>query len=625
MWPSILRATIFVFPIVFSYSAPASMTIKNGKVDINVSGYYSGEDAGSVSLALSYADSAKTLVNLRGSIRTDGHVKQISETLPISQLSLITISAIGANGASGRDGSNGYDGSSGWSGSSGCPPSDGSSGSDGSDATDGENGQDGGDGGDIRISAPADQSELLLLVRAETEPGSGGSGGRGGTGGHGGTGGSGGSNSCRDEDGKWIGGPNGMDGANGRDGRNGSDGWDGRSGRDGSLSFDLTGATGTKTYSRPFSVSVQVLKATDDNEDTVLEPGEDLHITELQISNDGPMPTPLGQILNFNFQNTSSLIIKNASPFALNEVIPGRSTKTIQFPKGAIVLQVPKQTSLIGKTAVLALNMKINSLSSQATAGSKFTVRWRVGLSAVTNVIDTYFASAKIANFTVKNIGTHEVGKGTNHPIEVEFSWKSPNIPGSDVSVTIGNGQSFSLEKSYTVSDLTIPAKGSLAQALNVRVRNSKSLLLGEGNLSITLKLKNSTGENIADSSQTRFLLRTDLRPVAISHQFALAPLNIRCSFPNSLSRSADLVRLEIAKSKGADRLKVRLTTKGLFQNDVSPIYTVSAYDFVPFSKKISGKPKQADVISFLNKLVAAETKKGEKSWAIGSCGPIPK
>jgi hypothetical protein len=66
--------------------------------------------------------------------------------------------------------------------------------------------------------------------------------------------------------------------------------------------------------------------------------------------------------------------------------------------------------------------------------------------------------------------------------------------------------------------------------------------------------------------------------------------------------------------------MTVRFATKSLFNDDPSPVYTISAYDFAPFSSSISGTPAPGAVLSFMNHLVAPQTRRGDQKWAISSC-----
>ncbi len=626
--------------------AHAAFPIKNGQMTINLAGG-TGGNGGSVDLRLSYVDAEKKSVKVEGSGRYNGKGFTVSESAPLATLKTIAIYASGgdgysgSNGSSGSDGSSGWDGNNGWDGSDGCPPSNGSDGSDGSDGRDGSDGSDGtagddgGNGGAVRVTAPADQSELLLLVKASTAAGeggyggSGGSGGRGGRGGTGGRGGRGGTNTCKNDKGELIGGPSGSDGRNGSDGRPGRDGNDGHSapggsnGRAGSLTYIVVDAAGSKEYSRPFKLDIASIKALDDNEDTVVSPGETVHIMELTVKNSGPMPTPTSQALKVVFGSNATLVVKTAPESALGDVIPGNGTRTLTFAKGEVVLQAPDKTDLIGKPATLSTRIAINSFAVDSSDATGLNIKWPVGISTKNDKGSVYFGSEAKLAYALTNVSSKEAGPSGPTTLDVEFSWVSKESPGSDVFVALGDGRQFELGRSYVVSDFTVPAKSTLAIPLAVRLKNSAGRLTGSGTLKVTLKLKDfsSDGKDAVDSSTTQFYAVIDYRPTAFNKTWNTTANKIECKFPKRLNKHVDIVEVAFAKDAKSDKVRLRISRKGFLSDGTSPVVQTSTMTFAPYGGLLKAA-STATVLGLLNKVFAPLSQGLESTWVIepGSC-----
>ncbi|MGZ3671044.1 MAG: DUF7932 domain-containing protein [Bdellovibrionota bacterium] len=631
----------------FALSAHAtSFPVKNGKMGINLNGG-TGGNAGSVNLNLAYTDATKTAVSITGDGKYNGKAFTVNETATLAALKEIDIYAAGGNGYDGDNGSSGYsgnNGSDGWNGqdgSSGCPPSSGSNGTNGSDGTSGGNGGDGGDagnggnGGQVRVTTAADSSELLLLVKSTVAAGSGGSGGSGGAGGSGGRGGRGGSagrggqNTCTDDKGNFVGGPSGSDGWAGSDGRNGSDGYagrngsDGRDGRSGNMVYVNTDASGTHEYAHAFKLTINSVKAIDDNEDGVVEPGEGISITEIVISNSGPMPTPAGQALNLTFAANSTLAIKAAAAVPITDVIPGNTTKTLTFAKGVLTFTVPDDAKLVGKDTLLSTNLGINTFSIQSADKTGLSIHWPVGLIAGSNNSSFYFGAQKVLNYTIKNVTSKDVGPSGQQPIDVTFEWVSKDVPGADVLVVLKDGRQFALDRPYVVNDFTVPAKGTLAVPVTISVKNSKTALTASGSLKVTLKLNDESGkgEDAVDSSAAALSLVADFRPVAISRRIDLTNARIQCKFPHRLLQTLDISELDLTKKAGSDSVTMQISRKGFLSDGTSPAHTVNTFDFGPYGS-LAKTASPAVVVSFLNHIFAPASAKDESTWIMqpGAC-----
>jgi hypothetical protein len=631
--------------VAFSLSAHATtFPIKNGKMAINLNGD-TGGNAGSVTLVLSYTDATKTAVHIVGDGRYAGKNFSVDQSAPLATLKELDVYAAGGDGYNGQSGSSGYDGSSGqdgqngWNGNDGCPPSDGQAGGNGGYGSNGGNGGDGGDagnggsGGAVKITTGADTSELTLLVRYNVSAGSGGSGGsggsagRGGRGGSGGRGGRGGSNTCRDGKGNFTGGPSGNSGWNGQDGSNGSDGYSGSNGRGGydgrggSIALVTLDAAGNpSTFTHAFNLSVKSVTSIDDNEDGIVEPGEGVSITQIVVTNSGPMPTPTGQILNLTFAANSTMQIKAAEAIAINEVIPGNGSKVLTFPKGTLTFTAPDDAKLIGKEMLLSNAIAINSFSFPDAEKIGLSIHWPVSLSAASNSASLYFGSPKALAYTIKNVTSKDVGPSGEQPVDVSFTWNSKVIPGADVTVVLKDGRTFTLDRPYDVNDFTIPAKGTFAMPITVTVKNTKGALTAAGSLGVTLKLKDylSDGQDAVDSEAVALGLVADFRPIAISRKIDLTADNITCKFPHRLLQTLNITELDLIKRAGSDQVSMIVTRKGFLSNGVSPTLTVNTFDFGPFGSLIKAS-SPTTIVAFLNRIFAPASAKDEATWIMGA------
>lgn len=619
--------------------------IENGTMEINLNGD-TGETAGSVSLTLSYADAAKSAVKIEGSGRYNGHDFSVSQSAPLAQLKKLVIEANGgdgypgSSGRSGQDGQNGRDGQAGWSGSDGCPPSSGQRGGDGTNGTDGGNGGNGGaggsggNGGTVRVTAAADQSELLLLVHASAEAGAGGRGGSGGRagiggrGGHGGSGGRGGTNTCKDAQGHPTHGPNGASGWSGNSGRNGSDGrrgYDGPAGADGrsgSFAFVTTDTSGSHEYAKAFHLAVNAVKAIDDNEDGVVEPGEAVHVTEITIANSGPMPTPAGQALSLSFGNTSTLVAKAAPAQSLG-VIPGNSVRTLTFAKGQLVFTAPDKTDLLEKDVTLATSIGINSFVIPGVDGTGLGIHWPVGITAAAPGTGIYFGTAKPVAFTIRNVTSRDVGPHGEQPVDVEFAWASKDVPGADVKVVLSDGREVNLAQPVVVSDYTVPAKGTLPLPLTVTIANGGGRFSAAGSLKVSLRLRDESGngQDLVDSAATAFDIVADFRAVAINRKIDLTGANIYCRFPHRLLQTLQISELDLVKAAGTDKLTMQVARKGFLSDGTSPAHSLGAFDFGPYGS-LAHSANPAVVVAFLNRLYAPASQADQATWQMegGSC-----
>ncbi|MGE4130823.1 MAG: hypothetical protein AB7F86_04255 [Bdellovibrionales bacterium] len=643
-------AAIFAALIFFFSPAHASVKVVNGTVTINVSGadgYYSGSDgssAGQVNLNLAYADAAKTVVKLTGTAVHGGRTENINEQIPLSNLEAIKIYAIGGDGAqgqsgySGSSGRDGQDGRDGYPGSDGCPPGNGSNGEDGGNGTNGEdggaggNGGDGGNGGTIRINTSPEESELMLFVQTSVRSGSGGSGGYGGSGGsggrggRGGRGGSGGRNTCTDSTGKPIPGPDGSSGWDGRDGSSGysgssgRSGWDGGRGRTGSKSFNLVSASGTQSFSSPFELEVSNVTFVDDLTDSVLQPGERLHLTSVTISNRSGMPSPAGQNIQLTLESSPTLI-PLSPPLRPMGPIGSSSSSTLTFAKGAATLQVPHSTDLLGKKALVKAKLGINGVKWDVSLDSGMAVRWPASLSTGSSRINGLFEVAKSTDFTLKNVGSQPLGPGGPQPVRLQFNWSSKKIPAQDVFVSLANGQVFRLDQPAVISDLTVPANSVAVVPVQMVVRDRALLESGSGTLTASLRMKDPTsGQDIVQSLEIPVNMDLDIRAIEWNQTVSFARTHVQCLFPRG-GGVQPLAYVQVAKASGSSQMQVRLAV-ARSANALSPVITVSASKMLSYYEQFADDWTGETATEFLNKLISPASPEG--LWSFRSCELAP-
>lgn len=633
----------FLFFFSLSPEAMANYPIKNGQITINVSGSdasggYDGDDAGRINLNLSYADAEKRTVKLSG----DANSKPFSQVVSLVDLKKIALYAIGGDGGHGYDGNNGYNGSDGmngsdgYNGSDGCPPtngSNGSSGTNGSDGTsggDGGNGGDGGDGGKIRITSSASESELLLLVTASAasgDGGTGGTGGRGGSGGRAGTGGRagvGGRNTCDPVGSNGSDGYAGSDGYSGSNGRDGSNGYSGSDGRRGSIVFTTTSEAGSNNYEKAFDLSLTSAKLIDENEDSVFEPGEKVFLTQVTVTNNSSMPSPLGQLINLQFKDTQTLLLEKAIPVTIDEIIAPNTSKVLDFTKGSVVFNLASSGPILGVKPSLTTNFRINLINFNDTVNVGKLISWPVSLTDKTEKINGYFGDELKAKYTLKNVSTKDIGPSAEKSIEATLTWNSKTIPGSDVTVVLPDGQTLSLSQAHTISDLKIKAESTLELALKVIVKNSKDQNVTEGTLQLAVALKNAASGKQVNIFSERIPARLvkNIRSLAIDKTIEFK--DIKCTFPNTIVKRSNVIKLGISKKANSEVVQYIVYRKMLLATKYSPWVRGNAFDFAPHYGilKTAGSDKKAMTALLNTVVVGALRTSPDNNWFIenGSC-----
>lgn len=649
---------------------------ENGVVVIDASGadgYYSGSDGsrgGTIKLHLSYTDATKTVVALTGSKTVGNKTTPISQQIAVKDLKSIVTRARGGDGANGssgssgsdgRDGSDGYngsDGSSGSNGSDGCPPGNGSNGSNGSDGSDGSNGTDGYDGGDgenggdganggsVLVSTAPDQSELMLFVQVDVRRGegayggsggSGGRGGRGGTGGRGGRGGSGGSggrNTCTNDKGEHIGGPDGSSGWSGSDGRNGSDGRSGSNGRDGSSgyngsdgksgtrSFQLVGTDGTQSFDSPFKLEIGSVAFIDDDEDGILEPGERAHLVAIQLKNSGPMPSPSAQTINLALLPSTTLFAPGPLVTSFPQIAAGALSEVLRFRKGQLMMQAPNRQSLVGEKAAAGVQFAINSVRTGGSLDTGMAIGWPVAVSGSATKVSGNFSVPQQLSFTLQNKSNLELGPRGSKRFEVALEWASKTIPASDVYVALADGRVFNLASPVEIRDLSVPARSTTPLSLQLLVRNGKLVASGAGMLTVLLKLQgfSSPDEESLQKLPVAVNFTLDLAAIPWAQEIQLRDVKITCDF-YKLAKPAKqrITSIMVQKAKGSNQITVKVGAAAL----LSPAMVIPATAMLPYYEQFQGKWAPQLAVDFLNKMASPGSPKNGP-WAFKGCVIVP-
>lgn len=269
-----------------------------------------GQDAGWFDVRLAPVDEAGAAARLTGRGATpDGQAHEIDRELAIGDSGFIDLITRGGDGGVGGSGGMGGNGARGRDGSDATRYSrgtDGGSGGGGGDGGDGSSGADGGRGGHVKVTVDARDTHLLMLVRHDVGGGKGGAAGSNGQGGCGGAGGRGGSSyswseeeSYTDSQGNrhtrttWHSNSGGSDGSTGRGGRPGSARLHpGSDGAAGTFAIAVEEGGRTATYPSRYELQLTGVQHESDNQDGISEPGEEIHVSRVEVQNAGGMPTP---------------------------------------------------------------------------------------------------------------------------------------------------------------------------------------------------------------------------------------------------------------------------------------------------------------------------------------------
>lgn len=272
----------------------------------------------------------------------------------------------GAKGGQGGKGQRGYRGSSGRNATRCSEGTDGGNGGNGHRGGKGGMGGKGGDGATITVTLPAEDLDLLMLVKPDTSGGAGGPGGEGGPGGDGGSGGSGGSSywwtesySFVDHEGKtqtsttWHSNSGGRNGCDGNPGPKGHEGATGERGQRGKYKIIVPNVG---TYYERYNLvglSYKPIRSIDG----IYEPGEYLSMENLALQNPTPMPTPPG--IEISFAETGRIKFNPEDKITLASV-PESSTLVLNKPL-KFQLQPETEIPVIDKTYTAEANLSLRA------------------------------------------------------------------------------------------------------------------------------------------------------------------------------------------------------------------------------------------------------------------------
>lgn len=206
----------------------------------------------------------------------------------------------------------------------------------------------------------------------------------------------------------------------------------------------------------------------------------------------------------------------------------------------------------------------------------------------------------------------------------LEVAWTSKTVPGTDVSVTLPDGRAFALGSPAVISDLTVPANGSLPLPLNLLVRDSKLASSGTGVLTVSLRLQDlaNSSQDVVQSLDTSVAVNLDLKSIAWTQTISLAGEKVQCLFPKLTVPAQEIASFQITKAKGSDQVHVLVAVPGSASSSVSPVITASDSHVLPYYEEFSGKWTVQNVLDFLNKMAGPNSPSGV--WAFKSCSVAP-
>lgn len=591
-----------------------------------------GEDGGQIHVRIQYVNEEKSQIRISGRVSGIRRTEVVDRVLPLTGLTRLTFVANGGeggHGGSGGDGGRGGSGSRGEDGREGCPPTNGGHGGNGGNGGRGGRGGDGGlggDGGQIVIEVPEDQSELLLLVRTETSPGSAGRGGRAGSGGSSGSGGWGGSAGRKLCDSISV--PDARSGSNGSSGWRGTDGVsgrDGRSGTAGGAALQVLGLTGARTYSKPFVLRLVGIDVVDANRDGIIEPGEAFSIVGLHVLNHSEMPTPRGQEIRLGFQSTQALTVLAGAEINIGSGFGAQETRKFQIPEGAMVLRAASQPG----QARLAVSLRLNSVRTEIGSDAIIAIQEPLVVS-----VDgperraLFFGERHEVKVTLRNISQKPMGVGTSRAVRWSLDWSSAEngrLRGAGISVSTAGGVNANLEQRLQFDLEPLEAGETRELTVHLLVERPNGVSYAEGILSLETLLENSAESSAWRASARRPMpvaAAVDLRPMAISQNMRVERRNVRCEFPRATFKTWTLSGLILRKQAGEPTVEVKIAVGTLLSRTESPSVRVPVHVLAAYESFVRGESGSAErLAAFVNEVIAPELRKDPKWW-IDSCAP---
>ena len=344
-----------------------------------------------------------------------------------NKLLLISSGGDGGEGGNGGFGANGHKGRDGDDANQFFEGTNGERGGDAGNGGHAGNGGFGGNGGDINVFLGMSETDLLMILDSYYASGGiGGKPGQPGAKGSGGEGGLGGkpyhwTETLTDENGITRNEHHTKNGGcNGKNGHDGIDGYKGVAGSDGTRGyFKIIVNFGNRleAFSNKYCLHVTNFDVLN-SDDMIFEPGEEVFITNISLSNIGGMPTPEQEMVG---------IIKENDGFTFNY------EDRIQIPKGImhghtvsincrtkILLEykyplyegIPREILTISPLSLLTRVNKDFGIS----LSKNIEVRWPVEISVP--IVTRSISIEEEAPFSIeiRNISTMSIGKDSNIP-----------------------------------------------------------------------------------------------------------------------------------------------------------------------------------------------------------------
>lgn len=479
-----------------------------------------GEDAGPAQRGQSGGGIDVVLRDDRGGVATvegdarspEGRSKRVSRSFEVGDAGFVDLVARGGRGGDGGRGGRGGNGARGSSGSDATRYSsggDGGPGGDGGDGGRGGHGANGGGGGTVVVRVVEADTPLLMLVRSGVDGGEGGDPGRHGSGGSGGPGGSGGSSyhwteseTYTDSQGNSQTRTTSHSNPGGSSGRAGRDGSAPRSelrsgghGPGGSFAIVVMDGAQAGTYPSRFELRVAGLAHQSDNGDGVYEPGEKVHVRDVEVTNVGGMPTPARSEVRVALRSERWIAPHDAELLLPHPLQPGQ---THRF-EGSLVFTIGDYEPTTAGDALAeserirfrgylpAVRREFPTFERQLTdAVRQFVVRFPVEVSPLETLPSLAPGEAARVSYRVTNVSGRAFGKSSElaRRIVTRISTEAPDVAyfdEADARVSLSPG--FERELATLGPGESAEISGTLAVRVGAEayseIRLSAELLLG--------------------------------------------------------------------------------------------------------------------------------------------------
>jgi len=336
----------------------------------------------------------------------------------------IKIEAFGGTGGNGGNGGNGGHGSRGQDGRNASryqSGTDGERGFNGGNGGEPSSGSNGGNGGIVTITADLTSKHLLTLIDQtgmNLKGGKGGRRGKPGTGGWGGIGGIGGSSHktvIYDSQGnveRHEISPGGNNGLNGNLGENGSYGnsQNGDDGEDGQLNFVIQNESFStpETHSSIWHLRIVSFQIRTKSGSNIVEPGETLYITNIEIENSGGMSLPELQTLQFQFHDFPNwfTLPKGLLPKSIYKLPDSIEMKVLDFD----ILQPNTEISWLWKTR-FEKYPELDTQSFTSPLSRKTKIERSIVITEFEAPNSIHAGQFSQLTFTIKNQSNLSIGK----------------------------------------------------------------------------------------------------------------------------------------------------------------------------------------------------------------------